>query len=146
MARNKDQGKAEEGKPKLLAGGNPQVPKGDGDGPVQTYIEAMPGWKRDVGRKLDEIIEKTVPDLRKGVRWNSPIYGVPGQGWILLFHVYTKYVKVTFFKGTSLEPMPPVGSKHETERYYHVFEDEGVDEKQFASWVEQAAKLPGWEP
>ncbi len=137
---------AEEGKPKLLAGGNPQVPKGDGDGPVQTYIEAMPGWKRDVGRKLDEIIEKTVPDLRKGVRWNSPIYGVPGQGWILLFHVYTKYVKVTFFKGTSLEPMPPVGSKHETERYYHVFEDEGVDEKQFASWVEQAAKLPGWEP
>jgi len=137
---------AEEGKPKLLAGGNPQVPKGDGDGPVQTYIEAMPGWKRDVGRKLDEIIEKTVPDLRKGVRWNSPIYGVPGQGWILLFHVYTKYVKVTFFKGTSLEPMPPVVSKHETERYYHVFEDEGVDEKQFASWVEQAAKLPGWEP
>lgn len=146
MAATKSQSKAHGEKPKLLSGGNPQVPKGDGDGPVQTFIEAMPGWKRDVGRKLDKIIEETVPDLRKGVRWNSPIYGVPGQGWFLLFHVYTKYVKVTFFKGRQLDPMPPVESKHENERYYHVYEDEGVDEKQFASWVEQAAKLPGWEP
>lgn len=146
MAATKSQSKAHGENPKLLSGGNPQVPKGDGDGPVQTFIEAMPGWKRDVGRKLDKIIEETVPDLRKGVRWNSPIYGVPGQGWFLLFHVYTKYVKVTFFKGRQLDPMPPVESKHENERYYHVYEDEGVDEKQFASWVEQAAKLPGWEP
>lgn len=146
MTATKSKAKSDDGKPKLLASGNPQVPKGDGDGPVQTFIEAMPDWKREVGRKLDEIIEKTAPGVRKGVRWNSPIYGMEGQGWMLLFHVYTKYVKVTFFKGTSLKPMPPVESKHETERYYHVYEDEGVDEKQFADWVEQASKLPGWEP
>ncbi len=146
MTATKSKGKTVDGKPKLLAGGNPQVPKGDGDEPVQTFIEAMPGWKRDVGRKLDELIEKAAPGVRKGVRWNSPIYGMEGQGWMLLFHVYTKYVKVTFFKGTKLDPMPPVESKHETERYYHVYEDEGVDEKQFTDWVEQASMLPGWEP
>lgn len=146
MTATKSKAKSEDGKPKLLAGGNPQVPKGDGDGPVQTFIEAMPGWKRDVGRKLDELIEKAAPGVRKGVRWNSPIYGMEGSGWMLMFHVYSKYVKVTFFKGRQLDPMPPVESKHENERYYHVYEDEGVDEKQFSDWVKQASKLPGWEP
>ena len=133
-------------KPKLLAGGNPQIPKGDGDGPVQAYIEAMPGWKQDVGRRLDALIERTVPDVVKGVRWNSPFYGVEDQGWFLSYHCYTKYVKVTFFKGTSLDPVPPVESKHDEERYFHIHEDEEVDEALLTSWTKQASEIPGWVP
>jgi len=133
-------------KPKLLAGGNPQIPKGDGDGPVQAYIEAMPGWKRDVGRRLDALIEGTVPDVVKGVRWNSPFYGVEDRGWFLSYHCYTKYVKVTFFKGTSLDPAPPVESKHDEERYFHIHEDEEMDEDLVTSWIKQASEIPGWIP
>ncbi len=137
---------SKDAKPKLLAGGNPQIPKGDGDEPVQAYIEAMPGWKQDVGRRLDALIERTVPEVTKGVRWNSPFYGIEGQGWFLSYHCYTKYVKVTFFKGTSLDPIPPVESKHEEERYFHIHEDDELDEALVSSWIKQASKLPGWDP
>jgi len=129
--------------PKLLAGGNPQIPKGYGDAPVQAYIEAMPGWKSDVGRRLDALITSNVPNLRKAVKWNSPMYGIPDQGWIISFHVFTKYVKVTFFQGAGLEPLPPGASKDEKTRYLDVHEDD-LDEAQFANWVKQAAKLSGW--
>ena len=132
-------------KPVLLSGGNPQIPKGDGDGPVQAYIAAMPGWKSDLGRRLDALIVENVPDVRKGVRWNSPFYGVEGQGWFLNFHVYTKYVKVAFFKGASLNPLPPGKSKDENVRYLNIHEGE-LDEAQFVDWVRQAAALPGWTP
>ena len=134
----------EAAEPVLLSGGNPQVPKGDGDGPVQAYIEAMPGWKRDVGRRLDAIIMHTVPDARKGVRWNSPFYGREGAGWFLNFHCFTKYVKVAFFDGASLDPVPPEASKDENVRYLNIYEDGQFDEAQFATWVEQASRLPGW--
>jgi len=133
-------------RPKLLAGGNPQIPKGDGDAPVQAFIAAMPGWKRDVGRRLDALIEKTVPDVRKAVKWNSPFYGVEGQGWFLSFHCFTRYVKVGFFRGTSLRPVPPGPSKHDEVRYLDIHEDEPFDEKQFAKWIRQAAAIPGWIP
>jgi len=132
------------GEVRLLAGGNPQIPKGDGDGPVQAYIEAMPGWKQSVGERLDELITRTVPDVRKAVRWNSPFYGAPDAGWIVSYHCFTKYVKVTFFDGSSLDPVPPVGSKDPNARYLHVHEDGELDEEQFTSWVAQAAALPGW--
>ena len=128
--------------PKLLSGGNPQIPKGDGDAPVQATIEAMPGWKRDVGRQLDALIVQTVADLRKAVRWNSPFYGIEGQGWFLSYHCFTKYVKVTFFRGTSLRPVPPVESKHPEVRYYHIHEDGDLDEELMTRWIEQASKLP----
>ncbi len=129
--------------PKLLSGGNPQIAKGDGDGPVQAYIAAMPGWKRDVGRRLDALIAQTVPEVRKAVRWNSPFYGIVGQGWFLGIHCISKYVKVAFFRGTLLRPPPPVASKQETVRYLHIHEDEQVDEGLVASWIRQASKLPG---
>ena len=129
---------------KLLSGGNPQIPKGDGDAPVQAYISAMPGWKSEAGRRLDKLIEKTVPDVRKAVKWNSPFYGVEGQGWFLSFHCFTKYFKVTFFRGAQLDPLPPVGSKDPNTRYVHIEEDEPVDEAQFADWIRQAAAIPGW--
>ena len=129
--------------PKLLSGGNPRIPKGDGDAPVQATIEAMPGWMRDVGRQLDALIVQTVADLRKAVRWNSPFYGIEGQGWFLSYHCFTKYVKVTFFRGTSLRPVPPVGSKHPEVRYYHIHEDGDLDEELMTRWIEQASKLPG---
>jgi hypothetical protein len=129
--------------PKLLAGGNPQIPKGEGDAPVQAYIAAMPGWKHDVGRTLDEIIVRTVPGVHKAVKWNSPFYGVDGQGWFLNVHCFTRYVKVAFFRGTSLHPVPPGASKHEEVRYLDIHEDDELDEAQFASWVEQASRLPG---
>ena len=128
----------------LLAGGNPQIPKGDGDGPVQAYIAAMPGWKRAVGRQLDEIITRVVPDVRKGVRWNSPFYGSPDAGWFVSYHCFTKYVKVTFFEGRSLDPVPPVESRDANARSVHVHEGDDLDAGRFASWVEQAAALPGW--
>ncbi len=132
------------GEVRLLSGGNPQIAKGDGDAPVQAYIAAMPEWKSEVGRRLDDLIVRTVPDVRKAVRWNSPFYGVEGQGWFISYHVFTRYVKVTFLKGKSLEPMPPVDSKDPDARYYHIFE-EGMDEGQMEEWVRQAAAIPGWD-
>ena len=131
-------------KPALLSGGNPQIAKAHGDAPVQAYIAAMPGWKSDIGRRLDALIERTVPGVRKAVKWNSPFYGVEDRVWFLSFHCFTKYVKVTFFRGTSLRPMPPGESKSEGTRYLDVYEDEPFDEKQFVKWVKQAAKIPGW--
>jgi hypothetical protein len=135
-------------KPKLLSGGNPQIPKGEGDAPVQAYIAAMPGWKRDVGRRLDALIVEAVPaslGLRKAVKWNSPFYGVqdPDRGWFLSFHCFTKYIKVALFRGASLRPVPPVESKHKEVRYLHIHEDDQLDEAQFARWVKQASRLPG---
>jgi len=129
-------------KPVLLAGGNPRVAKADGDAPVQAYIAAMPGWKRDVGRRLDRLIARKVPKVRKAVKWNSPFYGIEGQGWFLAFHVFTRYVKVTFFKGTSLRPVPPGGTAKEA-RWIDVHEAD-LDEAQMARWIEQASSIPGW--
>ena len=131
------------GKPVLLSGGNPQIAKGDGDGPVQDYIAAMPGWKQDVGRRLDSLVAESVPEVRKAVRWNSPFYGIEGEGWFLSYHCFTKYVKVTFLNGGSLEPPPPVESKHEQVRYLHIHEDEDIDEVQLVDWIRQASELPG---
>ena len=130
-------------KPALLAGGNPQIAKADGDAPVQAYIAAMPGWKRDVGRRLDALIARTVPGVRKAVKWNSPFYGVEGQGWFLSFHCFTTYVKVAFFRGASLRPVPPGKSKQKDVRYLDIREDDQLDEAQFAAWVKQASLLPG---
>ena len=131
-------------KPKLLSGGNPQIPMGDGDGPVQDYIAALPDWKRDVGRKLDKLITRAAPDARKAVKWNSPFYGTAGKGWFVSFHSFTKYLKVTFFNGAALTPVPPGASKHKNVRYLDVHEDESFDEAQFTKWVKQASRLPGW--
>ena len=128
----------------LLSGGNPQIAKGDGDAPVQAYIAAMPDWKRAVGERLDALIVGNVPKVRKAVKWNSPFYGVEGRGWFLSFHVYTRYVKVTFFNGASLRPLPPGASKHEDVRYLDVREDDAIDEAQLSDWIKQAADLPGW--
>jgi hypothetical protein len=128
----------------LLSGGNPQIAKADGDAPVQAYIAAMPGWKRDIGKRLDALIARTVPDVRKAVKWNSPFYGVEGRGWFLSFHVFTRYVKVTFFRGTALRPVPPGGADKDA-RWIDVHEDD-LDEAQMAAWVKQAAALPGWVP
>jgi len=130
--------------PVLLSGGNPQIAKADGDAPVQAYIAAMPGWKRDIGARLDGIIVRTIPDVRKAVRWNSPFYGAPGHGWLLNFHCFTKYVKVAFFDGALLDPPPPGLSKDDNMRYLDIYEDGQFDEEQFARWVEQASHLPGW--
>jgi hypothetical protein len=135
---------AKAAKPVLLAGGNPQIAKGDGDAPVQAYIAAMPGWKREVGRRLDALITRTVPDVRKAVKWNSPFYGVEGQGWFLAFHCLTKHVKVVFFRGTSLRPLPPGPSKVEGSRYLDIHEDDALDEELVASWIQQASEMPGW--
>ena len=134
-------------KPKLLSGGNPQIARGDGDAPVQAYIAAVPGWKRGVGRRLDALIVRAVPGVRKVVKWNSPFYGVDGQGegrdWFLSFHCFTKYVKVAFFRGTSQYPLPPGESKHENVRYLDIREDDPLNEVQLAAWVTQASLLPG---
>ena len=134
---------AKPAKPVLLAGGNPQIAKADGDAPVQAYIAAMPGWKRDVGRRLDALIVRTVPNVRKAVRWNSPFYGIGGRSWFLGVHCLAKYVKVAFFSGTSLRPVPPVESKKEGVRYFHIHENEPLDEELVASWLRQASELPG---
>jgi len=131
-------------KPTLLAGGNPQIAKGDGNTPVQAYIEAMPGWKRDVGRRLDALISANVPGVRKAMRWNSPFYGSEGEGWFLSFRCLTRYIKVAFFAGASLRPVPPVESKNEGTRYFHVHEGDQLDEELVASWIRQASQLPGW--
>ena len=130
-------------KPALLSGGNPQVAKADGDAPVQAYIAAMPGWKREVGRRLDALIVRTVPGVQKAVRSNSPFYGVEGQGWFLSFHCFTHYVKVAFFCGASLRPLPPGMSKQKDVRYLDIHEDDQLDEAQLAVWVKQASQLPG---
>jgi hypothetical protein len=130
----------------LLSGGNPQIAKGDGDAPVQAYIAAVPGWKSDLGRRLDALIVRTVPNVRKAVKWNSPFYGIEGRGWFLSFHVFARYIKLGFFRGASLRPVPPGASKDKNMRYLDIHEDDEIDEAQFASWVKQAAELPGWVP
>ena len=130
----------------LLSGGNPQIAKADGDAPVQAYIAAMPGWKRDLGKRLDALIVRNVANVRKAVKWNSPLYGIEGQGWFLSFHTFTRYVKVAFFRGASLRPAPPGASKSEDTRYLDIREGDEVDEAQLATWVTQAAAVPGWIP
>jgi hypothetical protein len=131
---------------KLLSGGNPQIAKGDGDAPVQAYIAALPGWKRELASRLDALIVRSVPTVRKAVKWNSPFYGIEGQGWFLGVHAFSKYLKLAFFRGTSLRPMPPVESKTPETRYLDVYEADALDEKQLASWLKQAAAVPGWSP
>lgn len=128
---------------KLLSGGNPQIAMGYGDAPVQAYIAAMPGWKSHVGRRLDQLIERTVPDVSKAVKWNSPFYGIDGQGWFLGIHCFAKYIKVAFFRGRSLRPVPPGESKQKEVRYLDIHKGDDFDEDQFASWVKQASQLPG---
>jgi hypothetical protein len=135
--------KDKDAKPKLLSGGNPQIALGYGDAPVQAYIAAMPGWKSEVGRRLDELIERAVPGVYKAVKWNSPFYGIEGEGWFLSFHCFTKYIKVAFFRGASLRPLPPGESKQKDVRYLDVREDDKLDEAQFSKWVKQASQLPG---
>jgi hypothetical protein len=129
--------------PKLLSGGNPQIPKGEGDAPVQAYIAAMPEWKRAVGERLDRLIERAVPGVHKAVKWNQPFYGHEGEGWFAAFRCYTRYVQLQFFRGTSLDPVPPKGSKHPEVRYLDIHEDDDLDERQLRSWIEQASQLPG---
>ena len=130
----------------LLKGGNPRIPKADGEAPVRAYIAAMPGWKRDVGRRLDALIVRSVPQVRKAMKWNSPLYGIEGQGWFLGVHTFTRYVKVAFFRGASLRPVPPGASKGRDTRYLDIREGDQLDEAQLATWVKQAAALPGWVP
>jgi len=139
MAKNK-------AKPVLLSGGNPQIAKADGDAPVQDYIAAMPGWKANVGRSLDKLITQTVPNVKKAVKWNSPLYGIEGQGFFVGYHCYTKYVKLTFFKGSSLRPLPPGESKMKDVRYLDIHENDKIDQKQLTDWILQASKKPGWVP
>jgi hypothetical protein len=132
------------GETRLLAGGNPQIPKGEGDGPVRAYIAAMPGWKRPLGERLDALVARAVPGVRKAVRWNQPFYGAGGDdGWFLSFRCFTRYVQVAFFRGASLDPPPPKGSKHPEVRYLDIHEGEDLDEARLVSWIEQAARLPG---
>ncbi|MEI9954486.1 MAG: DUF1801 domain-containing protein [Pseudomonadota bacterium] len=132
--------------PKLLSGGNPRIAKADGDAPVQAYIAALPGWKRDLGRQLDALIVRSVPHVRKAVKWNSPLYGIEGQGWFLGVHTFTHYVKLAFFRGTLLRPLPPGASKGKDTRYLDIREGDALDEAQLTKWLKQAAALPGWVP
>lgn len=136
--------KENESKVTLLSGGNPQIPKGDGDKPVQAYIAAMPGWKQQVGRTLDKLITQSVPQVRKAVKWNSPFYGVESQGWFLNYHCFNKFVRVAFFNGAQLNPLPPGESKQKEVRYFDIYENVPVDEKQLTDWIQQSAALPGW--
>jgi hypothetical protein len=136
--------KAANSRPRLLSGGNPQIPKGEGDAPVRAYIAAMPGWKRAIGERLDTLVTRAVPGVRKAVKWNSPFYGAPrAEGWFLSFHCFDRYIKVTFFRGQSLQPVPPEASKMEGTRYVHLREGEAFDERQLTDWVKQASRLPG---
>jgi hypothetical protein len=146
VKKSKKSVKAVAAKPRLLAGGNPQIAKADGDAPVQAYIAAMPLSKRDIGRRLDALVARTIPGVRKAVKWNSPFYGVEGKGWFLSFHVFTRYIKVTFFRGRSLRPVPPGESKHKDVRYLDIHENDPLDERQLTRWIRQAAALPGWVP
>ncbi len=133
-------------KPVLLSGGNPQIAKADGNAPVRAYIAALPGWKSAMGKRLDAMIERAVPNVQKAVKWNSPFYGIEGQGWFLGVHSYTRYLKLAFFRGKELEPMPPGESKHPDVRYLDVHEDDKLDETQLTRWFKQAAAMPGWDP
>jgi hypothetical protein len=143
-AAGKPRGKAvKPAKPKLLSGGNPQIAKGYGDAPVKAYIAAMPGWKSKLGKRLDALITRSVPGVSKAVKYNSPLYGMEGQGWFLGIHVFTKYVKVAFFRGASLRPVPPGKSRQQHVRYLDIREDDTLDETQFVMWVKQASQLPG---
>jgi hypothetical protein len=137
--------KTSSARPTLLAGGNPQIAKGEGSAPLRAYIAAMPGWKKEVGRRLDTLITRTVPGVRKAVKWNSPFYGVEGRGWFLSFHCFAKYVKVAFFRGASLRPLPPGESKSPETRYLDIHEDDTLDEKRLTRWIRQAASIPGWD-
>ncbi len=143
MVARKAASKGDRSKVVLLSGGNPQIPKGDGDEPVQAYIEVLPGWKSDIGRRLDDLIVRTVPGVRKAVRWNSPWYGIEGQGWFVNYHVFTRYVKVTFLNGASLSPVPPGSGKDKKSRWVDIHEGE-LDEAQMREWIGQSAALPGW--
>lgn len=131
-------------KVRLLSGGNPQIAKGEGAAPVRAYLDAMPGWKRAVGRRIDRLVGKAVPQVRRAVKWNSPFYGVEGQGWFLAIHCFTKYVRITFFRGAALEPPPPGASKQKEVRYFDIHEDAEIDEALLSDWIRQAAELPGW--
>jgi hypothetical protein len=142
-AAAKHKGSSHTSKPKLLSGGNPQIAKADGDAPVAAYIAAMPGWKRNVGRRLDLLISRIVPNVKKAVRWNTPFYGIEGQGWFLGFHCMTKYIKVAFFRGSSLSPLPPGESTQKDVRYLHIHGHRELDERLVANWIRQASKLPG---
>lgn len=133
----------EDDKPRLLSGGNPQIPKGNGDAPVQAYIAAMPGWKSAIGQRIDDLIVKAVPDVQKAVKWNSPLYGMGNQTWFLGLHCFTRYVKVSFFKGAALNPVPPGPSKQKEVRYLDIHENDAFDEAQFSDWVAQASRIPG---
>jgi hypothetical protein len=144
MAKRKQPADAQSNaEPKLLSGGNPQIAKGEGDGPVQAYIAAMPGWKRPLGERLDELIVRTIPHVHKAVKWNQPFYGHDDEGWFLAFRCYTKYVQLQFFRGASLDPVPPKASKHDEVRYLDIHQDDRLDEDQVVAWIEQASKLPG---
>src|ERR1700754_415300 len=142
-AKSKTKGPRTRAKPRVLSGGNPQIAKADGDAPVQAYIAAMPGWKRDVVRRLDALIARTVPGVRKAMKWNSPFYGIDGQGWMLSFHCFTRYVKLAFFRGAALRPPPPAASKHKDVRYLDIHEGDEFDEARLAAWIKQASQLPG---
>ncbi len=130
----------------LLSGGNPQIAKADGNAPVKAYIAALPGWKRNAAKRLDALIVRTLPKVQKAVKWNSPLYGIEGRGWFLGVHSFDRYLKLAFFRGAALRPMPPETSKDKNTRYFHIHEDDDLDEAQLAKWVKQAAKLPGWIP
>jgi hypothetical protein len=134
------------GKVKLLSGGNPQIAKADGDAPVQAYIAGMPGWKQNLGKRLDALIVRNVPDVRRAVKWNSPFYGIEDRGWFLSFHVFTRYIKLVFFRGAALRPVPPEASKDKHTRSFHIHEGDRLDEARLAAWVKQAAASPGWIP
>lgn len=142
-SRPQSVGDSSPGEPVLLSGGNPQIAKADGNAPVQAYIAAMPGWKRDVGHHLDTLISSAIPEVRKAVKWNSPFYGVDGNGWFLSFHCFAKYVKVAFFRGASLDPPPPGASKQKDVRYPDIHQNDALDKEQFVAWVKQASALPG---
>lgn len=145
MAERKPDTREASQAPVLLSGGNPQIPKGDGDAPVQAYIAAMPGWKSATGADLDALIVRTVPGVRKAVRWNSPFYGSETGGWFVSFHCFTRYIKLTFFDGASLDPLPPVAAKDLKTRYFHIYEGDRIDESPLEAWIEQASRLPGWD-
>jgi len=129
---------------KLLTGGNPQIPKGDGDAPVQAYIAAMPGWKSAVGKRLDALIVRNLPQVQKAVRWNSPFYGIEGQGWLVSFHVLTRCVQLNFFCGAALQPVPSGSGKDPNARWLNISEGEALDEAQITAWLKQAAGMSGW--